>query len=97
MGRRHHVVSVRGTVGDPHGAMALQALERRHPKIHFAGPRGAICSQRRAIRETPHEPSVTCRVCLYWLGLYVPIAKLREHQAFTRMRHDHAKGAPYAL
>lgn len=28
----------------------------------------------------PANGNVTCRVCLYHLGLYVPLSKLREHQ-----------------
>lgn len=29
---------------------------------------------------------VTCRLCLYRMGLYVPLSKLREHQAAARAR-----------
>jgi hypothetical protein len=29
---------------------------------------------------TEYTANVTCRICLYRLGLYVPLVKLREHQ-----------------
>lgn len=33
------------------------------------------------IRLSNDAGAVNCRVCLYHLGLYVPLVKLREHQA----------------
>jgi hypothetical protein len=31
-------------------------------------------------RYSTDNSAVTCRVCLYHLGFYVPLSKLREHQ-----------------
>lgn len=51
----------------------------RELKIHFGPP--AICGQAvRGTRNVTCQEAVTCRVCLYHLGLYVPLVKLREHQ-----------------
>lgn len=39
---------------------------------------------------------VTCRVCLYHLGLYVPLVKLREHQdAESAGRAKYGKRDPF--
>lgn len=51
----------------------------RERRIHFGPP--AICGQAvRGTRTVTCAEGVTCRVCLYHLGLYVPLVKLREHQ-----------------
>jgi hypothetical protein len=34
---------------------------------------------------TGDEDKVTCRRCLWYMGLYVPLTKLAEHQAYRRM------------
>ncbi len=33
---------------------------------------------------TAYEPDVTCLVCMWHLGRYVPLVKLREHQRESR-------------
>lgn len=38
--------------------------------------------QQRAMSSYPED--VTCLVCLYQMGYYVPLSKLREHQAMQR-------------
>lgn len=47
--------------------------------------------------QTTHDPgAVTCLVCLYHLGLYVPLVKLREHQnAESAGRARYGKRDPY--
>lgn len=31
-------------------------------------------------------PRLDCRVCMYWLGLYVPLWALKAHQEWHRAR-----------
>jgi len=59
-------------------------------KVHFM-PEGAPIPQCAALRSftwnirTTVDPNdVTCLVCLYWLGRYVPLVKLKEHQDATK-------------
>lgn len=33
---------------------------------------------------TADDTRVTCRRCLYWARRYIPLGKLREHQAWQR-------------
>lgn len=70
-------------------------MDRQHPlRVHFAGNLHAkrpepICGRNNAVRFTTFEPEVTCNVCLMWLGLYVPLSHLREHQRAQIMHHEH--------
>lgn len=57
-------------------ARRLKAQYGRRLKVHY-GPCGAA---RAPIIITCYPESVTCLVCLYHLGRYVPLSKLREHQ-----------------
>ena len=63
----------------------------RTARIHFA-VQGAqrhmvsACQGSSFDRLVTYEPAVTCLRCLYWLGRYVPLGKLREHQAAQRAR-----------
>ena len=45
----------------------------------------AVCGDDRAKAwATPATGDVTCLRCLFYLGLYVPLVKLKEHQAQRR-------------
>ena len=44
----------------------------------------AACGLRSARAWTQDDYDITCETCLWWLGLYVPLSKLREHQALQR-------------
>ncbi len=80
-------------MGDPLGIYSLARWERRQVKSHAAvqeaGRFVAVCGYRTAFHFVEPE-DVTCRACLYWLGRYVPLRMLREHQAYQRMRAEHA-------
>jgi hypothetical protein len=48
------------------------------------------------LHATEHPDRVTCRVCLYHLGLYMPLVKLKEHQdAESAGRAKYGKRDPY--
>lgn len=85
----------RWRVGDVLGArrvMGPRGRDATQLKVHAraCGPAGAgwravcDCYQPRVF-ETEGNP-VTCRVCLYRMGLYVPLSKLHEHQCWQRAR-----------
>jgi hypothetical protein len=59
---------------------------------------GAVCDTHpsRATRFTNDDTEVTCLRCLYHMGLYVPLERLKEHQFMLQFRTKHAAGAPYA-
>lgn len=72
---------------------AIHALHGNGQQL-FAGI--AYCDNPRATEFTmqPWKPwgrDITCRVCLYRLGLYVPLVKLAEHQ------RSRGKGALFEL
>jgi hypothetical protein len=58
----------------------------REFKTHFGHDSRSLCHTDG--RTTAYEPDVTCRRCQYHLGLYVPLSRLREHQAAQRMRAE---------
>lgn len=62
-------------------------------RVHFAGVPCATLARtyswRRVVAVEPVD--VTCFICLYHMGLYVPLTKLVEHQRYTRMREDNAR------
>jgi hypothetical protein len=65
----------------------VHALKGNGQKL-FAGL--AYCEDSRASEFTmqPWHPvgrEVTCRRCLYYIGFYVPLVKLKEHQAMQRL------------
>lgn len=88
---------------DPTGIHAMTNYERRRLKVHApaCGPAGKgwspVCGASPFyLIALADSDAVTCRVCLYWMGLYVPLAKLREHQAAQRMRAEAwAPGRPW--
>lgn len=55
-------------------------------RVHFAGVPCATLARtyswRRVVAEHPED--VTCHICLYHMGLYVPVTKLREHQLYQQ-------------
>lgn len=36
------------------------------------------------------DTRVTCLRCMYWMRRYIPLSRLREHQAAQRQRHEFA-------
>lgn len=70
----------------------------RERKVHWRQPVGANmhfthCSPRGYTWNrlyTTDLGAVTCLVCLYHLGLYMPLVKLREHQIENRRIWEHA-------
>ena len=51
-----------------------------HPKRNrYGGPRLNMILTSRS------QEMVDCRVCMYWLKLYVPLTRLREHQEHERL------------
>jgi hypothetical protein len=64
-------------------------------KVHWASAAARDTGQCHVARRTyPWQRSVTvepaevtCLVCLYHMGRYMPLSKLQEHQEFARMHH----------
>jgi hypothetical protein len=58
-----------------------------HARVPMVGP---LCGARTVWRYVgTADDTPTCRRCLYRLGLYVPLVKLREHQAESRRIWKH--------
>lgn len=85
-------------IGDPHGIHRLSTLERARLKFHAraCGPAGTgwrpVCGSTRYYLIADTDEQITCRLCLYWLGQYVPLSRLREHQAAQRMHAEAWRG-----
>jgi hypothetical protein len=77
-------------LADPTGIHTFRRRDLRRLKIHAFdrdphGVRYPLCASRgRGLRFSYYGEVVDCRICLYRLGLYVPLLKLREHQATLR-------------
>jgi hypothetical protein len=59
-------------------------------KVHYVASHRTYCNtplQYNASpdRTTPYQGEVTCLICMYHLGLYVPLVKLKEHQFMQRL------------
>ena len=48
----------------------------------------ALCDESRWHLTTPDRYAVTCHRCMYKLGLYMPLGKLREHQTLNRIKTE---------
>lgn len=84
-------------IGDPLGIYRMQRETRRCLKVHAHTHGLPICDvQRLRPRLTDNDENVTCLRCLYYMGLYVPFERLKEHQYFQHLRVKRAVGAPYA-
>jgi hypothetical protein len=65
------------------------------------GPQGSgkwrpVCGLRGARLIGAYGREVDCHVCLYQLGLYMPLVKLYEHQTSNKVRYSFQKEFFYA-
>lgn len=37
---------------------------------------------------TANDSLVTCRRCMYWIRVYIPLAKLKKHQTYVRLAYQ---------
>jgi hypothetical protein len=72
---------------------------KRHARA--CGPMGSriwrtLCATPRPRLFADEGDTPTCRICLYQLGLYMPLVKLYEHQASNKVRYSFQKEFFYA-
>jgi len=74
-------------LADPYGWHAFERRAKRQRAVHSAA---VPCAQGQRTyswnKVMGPDDAVTCRMCLYHMGRYVPLVKRREHQSYQRMR-----------
>jgi len=80
----------RSQLADPYGWHTFERSLRGRPAVHAAS---GLCWQLQRTftwnRVIGPEDTVTCRICLYHMGRYMPLSRLKEHQSYQRMRAEH--------
>ena len=66
----------------PHTVWKVHALARQATRVTRPT---AICGLANARKFTEDFDDVDCHVCLYQLGLFVPLSRLAEHQMYRRV------------
>lgn len=78
------------------------SVPTRVRRVHWASPTmqcgASLSAYSWNLQRTAYEPDVTCLVCLYHLGRYMPLSKLRDHQSRERQyainRHTNSMSMP---